>query len=390
MTETELNKLYTDVLVDPDFERLEIIRNQPNIFEILGVRDYEIRHSNFLGWLLDPKGNHGVGDYFLKRLLLDVFQDDRSCKNVIDIHSLLKETIIIHRERHNIDILIEFQDTVVVIENKINAKEGRFQLQNYYDLIKERYNCKSSVFVFLTKFGEVASLHESFIELSYNDILTYLNDLITYRSESISSDVIVYIKDYIDNLNKNIMKQDSANALAEKIYKNHKDLFDFIIANKPDPLSVVKNKFSELLRENNFLLGSSDKYYLRFLPRDIFALVPNLPKSKGWKNGEAFLFEFIFNEFEANKIKYQIAISSYHNEIKNDIKQHFEDAGLKYVNEVDNKWFVFEWNEIEFIVERFNEQEYINQVFNNWYLQNKSKISSLIEIIIKNKEKFKQ
>lgn len=388
MTEIQLNKLYSELLVNPDFELLEIIRNQPNIFEILGVKNYEIRHSNFLGWLLNPIGNHGFGDYFLKRLLLDIFQDDRSCKNVIDIHSLLKEDIVIHRERHNIDILIEFQDTVIVIENKINAKEGKYQLQTYFDLIKEQYNGKSSVFVYLTKFGEVASLNKSFIELSYNDILTYLNDLISYRSESISSDVLVYIKDYIDNLNKNIMQQDPANDLAEKIYRSHKELFDFIIANKPDPLSIIRNRFTELLKDHNFVIGSSDKYYLRFLPSKIDRLVPKKYGSKGWKNGEAFLIEFIFNELiEKSKIKYQIAISSYHVDQRESLKNVFQQANLNYTNEVDNKWYVFDWCEIEFDVDRINEERYIDDQFTKILIEQNKNINSLIESI---QEYYKQ
>lgn len=377
MTEKELNEKYASLLIDDEFEQLDIIRNRPNIFEVLRVNHYEIRHSNFLGWLLDPKGNHSIGDYFLKRVLVDLFQDSRSKSRVIDIHNLLKEDIIVHREKYNIDLLIEFESIVIVIENKIHSLEGNNQLYRYKEIVEKEYNSKKAIYVYLTKFGNEASLRNDYIELSYGNILGYLKDLITYRSDNISNDVIVYLNDYIDNYKKNIMKDDQANVFAEKIYRKHRELFDFIIANKPDPLSIVKNKFSDLLRDHGFILGSGDKFYLRFLPKEIFNIVPKQPKSKGWKHGEAFLLEFIFNNFEANKIKFQIAISSYLGDEKIILKNIFDEIGLTFNQEVNKEWYVFEWSEIEFDIEQFNDDNYIKEIFRNWYLLNKQSINNL-------------
>lgn len=383
MDDSLLNKLYSELLTDYDFEYLDIKRNQPNIFEILGVKHYEIRHSNFLAWLLNPYENHGVGDYFLKRLMLDVFRDKRSCKNVIDIHDLLKEDIIIHREKHNIDILIEFQTAVIVIENKINAVEGKYQLQTYLDLIKDKYSNKSPIFIYLTKFGTQASLKEDFIELSYQDILKYLDELIEYRKENISKDVLVYIKDYINNLNKNIMQQDPSNAIAQKIYKNHKDLFDFIIKNIPDNLAIVKEEINKLLILNGFVLGSDYKSISRFLPKEIATFVPQKKQTKDWKNGEAFLIE-IFYQGDNNKIIFQIAISSYVIDKRDFFKKLFEEAGLRFDIEVKEEWYVFERNEFDFNFDRFDEIDYIKEKYNNIMTVKKDPIKKLITIIKEN------
>src|SRR6516225_1413907 len=40
-----------------------------NIFEAAGMHRQEIRHSNFLAFLLNPQGTHGLGDAFLKRVI---------------------------------------------------------------------------------------------------------------------------------------------------------------------------------------------------------------------------------------------------------------------------------------------------------------------------------
>ena len=41
-----------------------------NLFDVLKVSRKEIRHSNMLGWLMDPNENHGFGDLgFTKKMI---------------------------------------------------------------------------------------------------------------------------------------------------------------------------------------------------------------------------------------------------------------------------------------------------------------------------------
>src|SRR5687767_11657164 len=55
--------------MDPKLHELERRIAEFNILEALGVVRHELRHSDFLAFLLDPAGKHGMGDYFLKRFL---------------------------------------------------------------------------------------------------------------------------------------------------------------------------------------------------------------------------------------------------------------------------------------------------------------------------------
>ena len=57
------------VVDNAELERLESLLAQFNILEVLGVVRQELRHSDFLAFLLDPSANHGLGDAFLKQLL---------------------------------------------------------------------------------------------------------------------------------------------------------------------------------------------------------------------------------------------------------------------------------------------------------------------------------
>lgn len=297
MDEKRLNELYSNLLIDSDFEKLELMRNQPNIFEILGVSHFEIRHSHFLAWLFDPKGNHGIGDYFLKRFLLDIVKDDRADFNVLQIHDLLQNNIIIHREKFNIDILIEFDKTIIVIENKIHASEGGDQLQRYKNSVLKHYPNKKPVFVYLTKYGNEASMNDTYIECSYqNHILNYLNELVKYKRESLQEHVLIYIKDYINNLNNNVMKQSEANVLAEKIYRQHQELFDFIIDNRPDYIHEFGILLTNFLKNKGFVIGSDNRGYVRFTTKKLAELFQtNTLKNIPWKYNEPFLFEIFFN-----------------------------------------------------------------------------------------------
>ena len=77
MEKEELKSLYDKLLKDEDFDKLDLGLKNPNIFQILRITKNEIRHSNFLSWLLDPYESHKLGDIFLKRFLREVFSSDK-------------------------------------------------------------------------------------------------------------------------------------------------------------------------------------------------------------------------------------------------------------------------------------------------------------------------
>lgn len=43
------------VIKDPALEGLDLALSKPNLFEILCISQTEIRHSNFLAWMLDQR-----------------------------------------------------------------------------------------------------------------------------------------------------------------------------------------------------------------------------------------------------------------------------------------------------------------------------------------------
>lgn len=299
LTEDELQIKYADFLKDTSFQEFEMLSENPNIFEILKTQTYEIRHSNFLAWLLNPNANHGLGDRFLKMFLLDLAVDKKSDDfNVITVQNLDYSNVEIFREWQNIDIVLLFGDLVVAIENKIYHFETKGQLENYKEKIEQEFNVKHKVYVFLNPNGDDAS-HPDFISYSYETIAIYLEQILSLN-KSLLSRTRIYLEDYLENLKNTLMGSGEKNALVNKIYSHHKDLIDFIIQNKSSELQKVRFQLEKLINERGWILGSSSKKYLRFLTADLDRIIPKNDPNRDWKEGEAFLFQvdFVDNKSE--------------------------------------------------------------------------------------------
>jgi len=109
----ELEKLYKRFISDRNVNTLELSLNRPNIFRALRLGHFEIRHSNFLAWLLDPNENHGLNDLFLKIFLREIFSSSKSNMSLIDIEEMNIDLTTVRREYLNIDILIELEKAVL-------------------------------------------------------------------------------------------------------------------------------------------------------------------------------------------------------------------------------------------------------------------------------------
>jgi len=128
----------------PKFATPETLLDEFNIFEVLGAVRVELRHSEFLAFLMDPQQSHGLGDDFVKKFLqkalVGVDQSGLPVSAIdLDIWSL--DDLEIRREWQNIDILLisENNKFVVLIENKIWSSEHSNQLQRYYQIVTHAF-----------------------------------------------------------------------------------------------------------------------------------------------------------------------------------------------------------------------------------------------------------
>jgi len=310
MDVSQLKQRYDSLLKDEDFDKLDLGLKNPNIFEILRITNNEIRHSNFLSWLLDPNQSHKLGDIFLKRFLREVFSSDKFGEiDQFDVEGLDLTKVEIQREWKNIDVLIKLDDVVVCIENKILSKEHSNQLIRYREIIETQFPNHKKTYVFLTPDGhESEQENDQYEPISYDFIVETLERIISVYGESLNSQVKNYIKEYITIIKRNLMGTDKLTELSKKIYSNHRELLDFIFDHKPDILDNVRSIFDEEVLKRGWVLGSPSSKYLRFTTPKVSELTYINKNSNGWRKRESFLFEFVLGP-EKNRIKCKTVIS---------------------------------------------------------------------------------
>ena len=117
-----------------DLEARLKAQNTWNLFDAIGVANQELRHSDFLRFLLNPTEAHGLGDAFLKWFLCAALSASPSppvSLNACASWDLLDAHIV--REWQNVDLFITSpqNNLAVVVENKIHTGEHSDQLTRY-------------------------------------------------------------------------------------------------------------------------------------------------------------------------------------------------------------------------------------------------------------------
>ena len=326
--EIHIRELYRDLLNNVDFEKLELELKTPNIFKILNISRTEIRHSNFLGWLLDSNGNHGLGKLFLLKFIREVATSEIAREiDELEISDLNFDNVEIRREWKDIDLLIVFDTAVICIENKIDSKDHSNQLLTYREIINENFGDKKKIFVYLTPYGDKPTSKfgkENYALYSYAQIVEHLDKILEIHGKLLNPSIYQYISDYSINLKRELMKNDELNELTGKIYKNHKELIDFIVENKPDLASDLYLVFEKWFIRKGMIIGSKNKGYIKFLTPKLDEIIPR--KGKGWPLKESFLFELDFFWSKKNKALFKTVIAPCEKEIQELLSKVLENV----------------------------------------------------------------
>lgn len=156
MSEEEKENMTPQEQFEDFVEFLEEQNNKnDNIFDILGASNWEIRHSKFLAWLLNPNASHGLDSYFLKRVLSKTHNinfdkgDDVSVKTELSIDEISTqeendENANGNKEKNKkkgkrrIDIFVEGKNFTITIENKYGTGEHDGQLKAYKEWVNDK------------------------------------------------------------------------------------------------------------------------------------------------------------------------------------------------------------------------------------------------------------
>lgn len=262
----------------PDLLEIESLIGGFNLFSVLGFEYGEIRHSNALAWLFDPKGSHGLGSRFLQRWLMTVLHEtEADCEiTPVDIDCWDLRDVEIHREWKHIDLLfvMEFTDRskwIISIENKVGSKQHSNQLRRYREIIEQSFpEADKRIFIFLTKDEETPE-DDTYICATYDQVHDCLETCRDSNLQLIGQEPRVLIDNYLRLLEEKFMNESEIAELAHKIYKQHKHALDLIYEHRPDSIKLVSDKLQELLSKSEDELGirmaKSNKWYVRFTPK---------------------------------------------------------------------------------------------------------------------------
>ena len=220
-------------------QKEECFASKFNILAVLGLSDYEIRHSFMLAWLLNPSGTHNLGDLFLREFSKQIRSANIEREAEYSALQNLCGKVKVEREYNDIDIfLVDAQHKIVlVVENKWNAneredsaqKEG--QLTKYRKWVENKYGGDDwrRIYIFLTPDGRSPSKLEWGV-LSYEGVLKALKMIIDDTSQRIDFEVKILIQHYISILERKVaMETKEIEQECLKLYKEHGKALRFMM-----------------------------------------------------------------------------------------------------------------------------------------------------------------
>lgn len=264
-----------------------------NLFDAVGMRTQEIKHSAFLAWLFGPTKAHALRTTFLQNFLeqlishrapdeaADTYQSNRTIlseqhiNSVSDLADFLRaEDIavvtekVVHNKESRMDIFIESPSTktVLVIENKVFTTTHNNQLARYEEELSDRADWRK-IYVYLTPLGDAPYDFEEYRDnwcvFSYATVLRIVRDIAKKIPNNKQSARLKFLlEDYIDMVDTNILKGNKElRALCKRIRREHADAIGLLLAYTDNAEAVIeyattwlKNKLKKITITSNAAL----------------------------------------------------------------------------------------------------------------------------------------
>ena len=324
MTDQEDRGFLERFIVDnDDLEKLESLVNQFNIFEAIGVTRQELRHSDFLAFLLNPTQSHQLGDRFLKRFLKRVLLADAATVSAIEIDVADLQDAEVLRERHHIDVLIYSRSNrlVVAIENKVGAGEHSDQLERYKNIVQREFPGCQTILIFLSPEGTSPS-DEDWISYSYAQVAELVDLFCESYKTSLGADVYTVMTHYSSLIRRRIVGSSDIAELCQKIYRQHRQALDLIYEHRPDLQSELAVFLEALLaqstQKDNLIPDKLSKRWICFALKE-WDEYPFQMTCPNWTSSGRVLL-FVWNNFP-DRMTFDLMIGPTNLKLKQDIYQ---------------------------------------------------------------------
>ncbi|GAB7228619.1 hypothetical protein VrSk94_23070 [Vibrio rotiferianus] len=220
-----------NLFLSDEFSRINTYSAGFDLFKMMGVRNKELVHSNILAALLNPTYPHGLSHSFLNSFLLGVVNLHLESGSPLPLSSLISSTdqnVRVYRELENIDLVVEFPATklVIAIENKIWAKEQPNQVARYQEILSTRYQSHDLALVYLSPNGRKPTTlnRDSPVPvycMSYGQVAKQL-ELVKSRSNEPAKH---FINQFISHIEAYMTGSNEVNELCWQIFNKHEDAY---------------------------------------------------------------------------------------------------------------------------------------------------------------------
>jgi len=289
-SENQRRVLEALIVSNRDLDQLENLLNGFNIFAALGAVRQELRHSNFLAYLLNPRQNHGLGVAFLKRFLEAALVGNPEF-GPLEVSLWQADAAVVFREWQSIDITIRDDESkiAVIIENKIDSSEGPNQLQRYFDIAEGEFRGWRIIAIYLTPEGDRPS-DDRYIPMSYSRVYESTQHLLA-SAQIAHEEVRLGLSQYAEMLRRYIVPESEISQLCRRIYEQHREALDLIFEHRPDQRDVIRKATEALIKSCDELeIDSSSKSLVRFWIKNLD--VSTLRQSSWTPSKRILMFEF--------------------------------------------------------------------------------------------------
>lgn len=271
-----------------------------NVFDAVGMRTQEIKHSAFLAWLFNQNQPHKLGNLFLEKFLRELIDhpepegDESRKKNNRDILreakiyaladfsdflgdeqiSVQTETVIRSAESR-MDLFLESQKTktVVVIENKVFTTTHDNQLKRYEDELSDREGWRK-IFVYLTPKGDAPydykDSRDNWCVMSYRTLIKICKDILReLPNGKDNARLRILLEDYVEMVDTNLLNGNpEVRRLCKQILREHGEALEILKAYTDNAEEAV-NYCKQYLQTHSadFLLYRDGKASFEFYTR---------------------------------------------------------------------------------------------------------------------------
>lgn len=257
ITYEQLERMISDVR----FQQLKYKQEKTNVFTVVGQTHTEHWHSHFISWLLDADSSLRLGHYPLARLLTMYMIKNPDCGfdlrdiynwNLDKVRFCTEKDASYQNKKRSIDVYGESDELIIVIENKVNARENyngsqEGQTIDYYNYVEaKKKEGQRALYFFITADQKQKPYADMYVVITYQEMYDAIISKCIEHPQ-VTEDGKYLLEQYAANLRETIHNSNTPMALTninlcKEIYDDHADVLDEMF---------VQVEQTEVLRESS-------------------------------------------------------------------------------------------------------------------------------------------